>query len=133
MSNRPMKRRDFLRTAGIGIAASAVAAPAIAQSSPEIRWRLTASWPKSLDTLYGSCETFSKYIAEATDNKFRVQSFAAGEIVPGLQVLDAVENGTVEACHTATYYFIGKDPTWALFCAACGCGNRMCASPSAPP
>jgi TRAP-type mannitol/chloroaromatic compound transport system substrate-binding protein len=117
MEDDIMKRRDFLKVAGAGMAASAVAAPAVAQSSPELRWRLTASWPKSLDTLYGSCETFSKYVAEATDNKFQVQSFAAGEIVPGLQVLDAVQNGTVEACHTATYYFLGKDPTWALFTA----------------
>lgn len=110
-----IKRRQFLKSAGIGLAASAVAAPAIAQSSPEIKWRLTASWPKSLDTLYGSCETFAKYVAEATDNKFQVQPFAAGEIVPGLQVLDAVQNGTVEMGHTALYYYIGKDPTWALF------------------
>jgi TRAP-type mannitol/chloroaromatic compound transport system substrate-binding protein len=113
----PMQRRQFLKVAGAGMAASTVAAPAIAQSMPEVKWRLTASWPKSLDTLYGTCEGFAKYIAEATDNKFQIQVFAAGEIVPGLQVLDAVENGTVEACHTATYYFIGKDPTWALFCA----------------
>ena len=112
-----MKRREFLKVAGAGMAASAVAAPAIAQSMPEVRWRLTASWPKSLDTLFGACETFSKYVAEATDNKFQVQSFAAGEIVPGLQVLDAVQNGTVEIGHTAVYYFVGKDPTWALFCA----------------
>jgi TRAP-type mannitol/chloroaromatic compound transport system substrate-binding protein len=112
-----MQRRDFLKTAGAGMAASAVAAPAIAQSMPEVKWRLAASWPKSLDTLYGTCESFAKYVAEATDNKFQVQPFAAGEIVPGLQVLDAVQNGTVEVCHTATYYFIGKDPTWALFCA----------------
>jgi TRAP-type mannitol/chloroaromatic compound transport system substrate-binding protein len=112
-----MKRRDFLKAAGAGMATSAVAVPAVAQSMPEIRWRLAASWPKSLDTLYGSCELFSKYIAEATDNRFQVQSFAAGEIVPGLQVLDAVQNGTVEVCHTGTYYFLGKDPTWALFCA----------------
>ena len=112
-----MKRRQFLKAAGVGMAATAVAAPAIAQSMPEIKWRLTASWPKSLDTLYGACETLSKYVAEATDNKFQIQAFAAGEIVPALQVLDAVQNGTVEIGHTAVYYYIGKDPTWALFCA----------------
>src|SRR5919201_653825 len=115
--NIPMKRREFLKAGGAGVAASALAAPAIAQSSPELRWRLTASWPKSLDTLYGSCETMAKYVAEASDNKFHIQVFAAGEIVPGLNVLDAVQNGTVEMGHTATYYFIGKEPTWALFCA----------------
>src|SRR6516165_9730976 len=112
-----MKRREFLKIAATGMAASAVAAPAIAQSTPAIRWRLTASWPKSLDTLYGACETFAKYVSEATDSKFQVQVFAAGEIVPALQVLDAVQTGTVEIGHSATYYFIGKDPTWALFCA----------------
>ena len=112
-----MKRREFLKTAGIGLTASAVAAPAIAQSTPEIKWRLTSSFPKSLDTLWGAAETFAKYVGESTDNKFQVQTFAAGEIVPGLQAADAVSNGTVEACHTATYYYIGKDPTFALFCA----------------
>jgi TRAP-type mannitol/chloroaromatic compound transport system substrate-binding protein len=110
-----MKRRDFLKVTGIGAAGAAtLAAPAIAQSMPEIKWRLTASWPKSLDTLWGAVEVMSKSVAEATDNKFQLQTFAGGEIVPGLQVLDAVQNGTVEMGHTASYYYFGKDPTFAL-------------------
>jgi TRAP-type mannitol/chloroaromatic compound transport system substrate-binding protein len=121
-----MKRRQFLGVAGAGLAASAIAAPAIAQSSPEIKWRLTSSFPKSLDTIYGACEVFAKTVAEATDNKFQIQTFAAGEIVPGLQAADAVGNGTVEMCHTASYYYVGKDPTFALFTAQpFGLNSRM--------
>jgi TRAP-type mannitol/chloroaromatic compound transport system substrate-binding protein len=110
-----MKRRDFIKVTGLGMAGAAtIAAPAIAQSMPEIKWRMTASWPKSLDTLYGGAELMAKAVAEATDNKFQIQTFAAGEIVPGLQVLDAVQNGTVEMGHTASYYYFGKDPTFTF-------------------
>jgi TRAP-type mannitol/chloroaromatic compound transport system substrate-binding protein len=109
-----MKRRDFLKVGGVGLAASTVAAPAIAQSMPEIKWRLAASWPKSLDTLYGGCEYFCKRVAEITDNHFQIQPFAAGEIVPGLQVLDAVSNGTVEMGNTALYYYWGKNAAFTF-------------------
>jgi TRAP-type mannitol/chloroaromatic compound transport system substrate-binding protein len=109
-----MKRREFLQAAGVGLATSTIAAPAIAQSMPELKWRLTASWPKSLDTLYGAPEYMAKRIAELSENKFQIQVFAAGEIVPGLQVLDAVQNGTVEMGHTATYYYFGKDPAFTF-------------------
>ena len=110
-----MKRRDFIKVTGIGVAGAAtIAAPAIAQSMPEIKWRMTTSWPKSLDTLHGGAEQMAKVVGEATDNKFQIQTFAAGEIVPGLQVLDAVQNGTVELGHTASYYYFGKDPTFTF-------------------
>src|SRR5882724_11976427 len=121
-----MKRREFLKAAGMGLAGSAVAAPAIAQSMPELKWRCTTSFPKSLDTIYGGAETFAKTVAEITDNKFQIQVFAAGEIVPGLNAADAVTNGTVEMCHTASYYYVGKDPTYAFGTAVpFGLNSRM--------
>src|SRR6266481_2059567 len=105
-----MKRREFLKVGATGMAASAVAAPAVAQSMPEVKWRLTASWPKSLDTLYGACETFAKHVSEATDNKFQIQVFAAGEIVPALQVLDASKRHRRDGPHGyVLFYRQGSD------------------------
>ncbi len=117
-----MKRRSFLKKAGVGVAAGAMAAPALAQApaaagSPEVKWRLASSFPKSLDTIYGAAEVISKRCAAATNGKFQIQVFAAGEIVPAFGVVDAVQNATVQCAHTAPYYFFGKDPTFAFGCA----------------
>lgn len=112
-----MDRRSFIRKASVGgvaAAATALAAPAIAQSNPKVTWRVTSSFPKSLDTIFGAAATMANYVRESTDGNFDIQVFAAGEIVPGLQAADAAAAGTVEACHTASYYYWGKDPTWAL-------------------
>ena len=109
-----MRRRDFMKAGGLAVAATAVAKPAIAQSAPEVQWRLTSSFPKSLDTTYGGAEVFAKQVADLTDNRFKIQLFAAGEIVPGLQALDAAQAGTVEMAHTVSYYYVGKDPTFAI-------------------
>jgi TRAP-type mannitol/chloroaromatic compound transport system substrate-binding protein len=114
-----MKRRSFLKKAAAGLAVGTVAAPAIAQTSPTVNWRLAASWPKSLDTLFGGAELVAKRVGEMTDGKFQIRAFAAGEIVPALQVLDAVQAGTVEMGHTAMYYYFGKDPAFALATAVC--------------
>jgi TRAP-type mannitol/chloroaromatic compound transport system substrate-binding protein len=111
-----MQRRKFINTAGAGMAGilAAGVAPAFAQGGPEIKWRCASSFPKSLDTIYGAAETMSKRVAACTGGRFQIQVFASGEIVPGLQVLDAVQNGTVQCGHTAPYYYWGKDPAFAL-------------------
>src|SRR3984893_901753 len=88
-----MKRRGFLKVSATGAAAAAaVASPAIAQSSPEIKWRMTSSFPKSLDTIYGGAVEFSKYVAAMTDNKFQIQVFSAGEAPRAQRALDATAN-----------------------------------------
>ncbi|MBP1848054.1 TRAP-type mannitol/chloroaromatic compound transport system substrate-binding protein [Rhizobium petrolearium] len=115
-----MNRRHFLRqaaTTGAGAAtalAAPLAAPAIAQENPSITWRLTSSFPKSLDIIFGAANEIAESVKNATDGKFTIQIFAAGEIVPGLQAADAVANGTVEMAHTCSYYYIGQDPAFAL-------------------
>ena len=111
------RRKLLKRTAAGGVAtavAGTLAAPAIAQSMPELKWRCTSSFPKALDTLYGSLEFFCKRVSELTDGKFQITPFAAGEIVPALQAQDAVTNGTVEMCQTASYFYWGKDPTFTF-------------------
>jgi TRAP-type mannitol/chloroaromatic compound transport system substrate-binding protein len=114
-----MKRRNFLGGTAAGAAAMATLAssfpkPAIAESQPEVKWRMASSFPKSLDTIFGTAELMAKRVASATDGKFEIRTFAAGEIVPGLQVLDSVQNGTVECGQSASYYYVGKDPTFAF-------------------
>ena len=84
-----MNRRKLLKDIGLAAAATAVSAPAIAQSAPTLRWRLTTSFPKSLDTLYGACEMFSKAIGDLSEKKFQISVFGPGEIVPAFQVFDA--------------------------------------------
>jgi TRAP-type mannitol/chloroaromatic compound transport system substrate-binding protein len=110
-----MRRRSFLKkAAATGVAAGTIAAPAIIHAQPSIQWRMAASWPKSLETLFGGADLVARRVGEITDGKFQIRAFAAGEIVPALQVLDAVQAGTVELGHTASYYYAGKDPSFAL-------------------
>ncbi|WP_338767098.1 TRAP transporter substrate-binding protein [Massilia sp. METH4] len=112
-----MQRRSFVSHAAAAAAGATVAVPAIAQGQGTITWRLASSFPKTLDTIYGSAEAFVKRVAQLTDNRLQIRQFAANEIVPGLQVMDAVQANTVEMGHTPAYYYFGKDPTFAFDCA----------------
>ncbi|MDO5621341.1 MAG: TRAP transporter substrate-binding protein [Paracoccus sp. (in: a-proteobacteria)] len=112
-----MDRRSFLTRASIGGAAAAaggvLAAPAIAQEQPSITWRIASSFPKSLDTIYGGGEEMARRVREATDGKFNLQVFAAGEIVPALDAINAAGDGTVQVAHSVGYYNWGKDAAFA--------------------
>jgi TRAP-type mannitol/chloroaromatic compound transport system substrate-binding protein len=112
-----MQRRSFVRSAGIAGVLAAGAAPAVVHAQANIRWRLASSFPKSLDTIFGAAEVFTKKVSEMSGGKFQISVHAAGEIVPAFGVVDAVQGATVEMAHTAPYYFFGKNETFALGCA----------------
>ncbi len=109
-----MRRRSFLTKTAVGAAAGTLSVPVLAQAQPAVTWRLASSFPKTLDTIFGAADVFTKRVSQLTGGKFQIRAFAGGEIVPGLQVMDAVQAGTVEMGHTASYYYYGKDPTFSF-------------------
>ncbi len=111
-----MDRRSLIKNAGIaGVLAAGIAPAVHAQAS--VRWRLSSSFPKALDTIFGAAEVFAAQVKAMTGGKFEVSVHAAGEITPPFGVVDAVQQGSIECAHTAPYYFFGKDDTFALDCA----------------
>jgi TRAP-type mannitol/chloroaromatic compound transport system substrate-binding protein len=112
-----MDRRKFIAGSGMAGILAAGVAPAVIAQQANIRWRLASSFPKSLDTLYGTAEAFSQKVKELSGGKFIISTHAAGELMPAFGVLDGVQNGTVECAHTAPYYFNGKDETFSIDCA----------------
>jgi TRAP-type mannitol/chloroaromatic compound transport system substrate-binding protein len=110
-----MKRRRFLASAATaGIAGATIVRARAAQPQAQVRWRMASSFPKSLDMLFGSAEKIAGRVSALTEGRFEIRVFAAGEIVPPLQVLDAVQNGTIECGQTASYYYVGKNPAFAF-------------------
>ena len=111
-----MERRSFVRSAGIAGVLAAGVAPAV-HAQAALRWRLTSSFPKSLDTLFGVSDVFAGKVKEMSGGKFQITTHGPGELVPAFGTVDAVQNGTVEMASTAPYYYFGKDPTFAIGCA----------------
>ncbi len=111
-----MDRRLFLKqtSAGAAAAGATLAVPAIAQSEPAVRWRMASSYPKSLDNIFGGAEGLAKRVSALTGGKFEIRVFASGELVPGFEVLNACEQGTIECGQTQGYYFIGKNKAFAF-------------------
>ncbi len=111
-----MDRRSLIKQAGIAGVLAAGVAPAV-HAQATIRWRLASSFPKALDTIFGAADTFANSLKKMSGGKFEVSVHAAGELMPAFGVVDGVQQGSIEMCHTAPYYFFGKDETFALGCA----------------
>ena len=111
-----MDRRSLIKRSGIAGVLAAGVAPAV-HAQATVRWRLAASFPKSLDTIFGSAEKFSQTVKALSGGKFEVSVHPAGELMPAFGVVDALEKDTVEMALSAAYYFTGKDPIFAFSCA----------------
>ncbi|MDD0812592.1 TRAP transporter substrate-binding protein [Curvibacter sp. RS43] len=108
-----MDRRSIIKQAGIAGVLAAGAAPAV-HAQAAVRWRLASSFPKSLDTIYGAAEVFAKKVKELSGGKFEISVHAGGELMPPLGVVDGVQQGSVEMCHTVPYYYFGKNEAFAI-------------------
>ena len=111
-----MDRRSLIKNTGIAGVLAAGVAPAV-HAQAAVRWRLSSSFPKALDTIFGAAEVFSKHVKEMSGGKFEISIHAAAEITPPFGVVDAVQQGSVECTHTAPYNFFGKNEAFALGCA----------------
>ena len=107
-------RRNMLKGGLAGAALATTAASAQTPQAAAINWRMTSSYPKALDAVFGAGDIFIKAVSDMSGGRIQLQHFASGELVPGLQALDAVQNGTVECCDTASFYYVGKDPSFAF-------------------
>ncbi len=118
--NTVAPRRKFLTAAGVATAgavaaASSFPAPALAQERRE--WKMVTSWPKGLPGLGTGAQRLADTITQLSGGRITVQLFAGGELVPPLEVFDAVANNTAELGHDASYYHIKKSPGTAFFTA----------------
>ena len=111
-----MDRRSVIKNAGIaGVLATGIAPAVHAQAA--VRWRLASSFPRSLDTIFGSAETLSRTVKALSGGKFEITVHPAGELMPAFGVVDALQGDNIEMAQTAAYYFTGKDPVFAFSCA----------------
>lgn len=111
-----MQRRSFLKQAGLGAVAAgaAVSAPALAQDSPSISWRLASGFPAALDLRFGAGEIFRKFVSDATGGKFSIKQLTEGEVAPAAQLMDAVGAATVECAHVSSGIYFAKNPAFCF-------------------
>ncbi len=118
-----MKRRDFVAGVGFGTLATSIAACSKAvttdcapgASGKTFKWNMVTSWPPMFPGLGTGADYLGKIIEAASGGRIEVKVYAAGELVPALEVFDAVASGSAQIGHTGAYYWKGKSPATQLF------------------
>ena len=124
-----MKRRSFIKSTTTSAALGAASVPMVgacsrntatdpvpisAAEKPTLHWKMATSWTKKLDILFGCAEHMCRRVREITEGRFSITPYASGELAPGLKVLDAVSEGSAECGHTASYYYVERNPALAF-------------------
>jgi len=107
-------RRQFIAGLGAAAAGAGIAAPALADSTPDVQWKLTSSFPASLDLIYGGAQAIAAAVSDMTDGHFTIKLSPPGEIAPALEALDAVADGRADCAHTALSYYWNKNPSFVF-------------------
>lgn len=108
-----MKRRTFIKVGVASTAATALAAPSIAQGMVE--WNMVTAWPKNLPGPGVAAQTLADRITSLSGGRIKVSLFPAGELVPGRGVFDAVSEGTADLYHAVPAYWGSKSKGILLF------------------
>ena len=92
-------------------------APAAVSAQPSFAWKMVTSWPKNYPGLGRAPENLARLVEEMSAGRLRIRVYGAGELVPALEVFDAVATGTVQMGHSGAYYWKGKVPALQFFTA----------------
>jgi TRAP-type mannitol/chloroaromatic compound transport system substrate-binding protein len=106
-------RRSLLVTGTAG----AFAAPALVRAQSRQRWRMVTSWPRNLPGPGQTAQRLADRITAMSGGRLEVELYAAGELVPAFETMDAVGRGVAEMAHTAAVFWLGKAKAAAFFLA----------------
>lgn len=114
-----MKRRNFIKGVGVGAVVTSGMAAGIktASAAKTVKWKMVTSWPKNFPGLGTGANFLAKTINEMSGERIKVKVYGANELVPALEVFDAVSRGTAEMGHSGAYYWKGKHPATQFFTA----------------
>ncbi|MGV6808715.1 MAG: TRAP transporter substrate-binding protein [bacterium] len=127
-----MKRREFLGKVGLGAGALATASVLTAcggddcettsnsgtgsnGSQKTIKWKMVTAWPKNFPGLGTGANNLAEKIKQLSGGRIEVKVYGAGELVPALEIFDAVSKGTAQMGHGAAYYWKGKNEAFQFF------------------